>query len=257
MTTRAQLQEKSIAELREIAAAVGIETDGLQKSRLISRIRSPGRWRPTEAPPATSISWPPHSRSETTAATSPSPTPKGGATDDKADDEGRRDRWLGSAASPCWTPRVSEASADDDGSDDDDDDNRGNIRGAQAQPGLPAGLRSPGRGRARGPRGLLDILPEAAGSFAPRVTLPGDKDVYVSAGQIRKFGLRKGDMVKGPIQPCSKKIPAHPHRIRQRHGRRVRQELSPVRGPHAAVPDERLRLEVEGKEARHSPGSST
>src|SRR5690606_35880921 len=38
MTTRAQLQEKSIAELREIAAAAGIETDGLQKSRLISRI---------------------------------------------------------------------------------------------------------------------------------------------------------------------------------------------------------------------------
>ena len=38
MTTRAQLQEKSIGELREIASAVGIETDGLQKSRLISQI---------------------------------------------------------------------------------------------------------------------------------------------------------------------------------------------------------------------------
>ncbi len=42
MSTRAQLQTKSIAELRQIAEAVGVETDGLQKSRLISALMAAG-----------------------------------------------------------------------------------------------------------------------------------------------------------------------------------------------------------------------
>ena len=43
MTTRAQLQSKSIDELRQIAEAVGIETDGLQKSKLISALADAGQ----------------------------------------------------------------------------------------------------------------------------------------------------------------------------------------------------------------------
>ncbi len=43
MTTRAQLQSKSIDELRQIAGAVGIETDGLQKSKLISALVDAGQ----------------------------------------------------------------------------------------------------------------------------------------------------------------------------------------------------------------------
>ncbi|MGH8947291.1 MAG: hypothetical protein ACRDXF_00425, partial [Acidimicrobiia bacterium] len=43
MTTRAQLQSKSIDELRQIADAVGIETDGLQKSKLISALVDAGQ----------------------------------------------------------------------------------------------------------------------------------------------------------------------------------------------------------------------
>ena len=42
MSTRAQLQTKSIAELRQIAEAVGVESDGLQKSRLISALMAAG-----------------------------------------------------------------------------------------------------------------------------------------------------------------------------------------------------------------------
>jgi hypothetical protein len=42
MSTRAQLQTKSITELRQIAEAVGVETDGLQKSRLISALMAAG-----------------------------------------------------------------------------------------------------------------------------------------------------------------------------------------------------------------------
>ncbi|MDH3189988.1 MAG: Rho termination factor N-terminal domain-containing protein, partial [Acidimicrobiia bacterium] len=42
MTTRAQLQSKPIDELRQIASAVGIETDGLQKSKLITALMEAG-----------------------------------------------------------------------------------------------------------------------------------------------------------------------------------------------------------------------
>src|SRR5687768_17290174 len=42
MSTRAQLQTKSIAELRQIAEAVGVESDGLQKSKLISALMAAG-----------------------------------------------------------------------------------------------------------------------------------------------------------------------------------------------------------------------
>ncbi len=49
--------------------------------------------------------------------------------------------------------------------------------------------------------GLLDILPEGYGFLRVGGYLPGDQDVYVSANQVRKFGLRKGDLIEGPVRP--------------------------------------------------------
>ena len=31
--------------------------------------------------------------------------------------------------------------------------------------------------------------------------LPGPDDIYVSPNQIKKYGLRKGDTLEGPIRP--------------------------------------------------------
>ena len=50
-------------------------------------------------------------------------------------------------------------------------------------------------------QGILDILPEGYGFLRVTSYLPGDRDVYVSASQVRKFGLRRGDLVEGPIRP--------------------------------------------------------
>ena len=47
MTTRAQLQSKSIDELREVAQAAGIDTDGLQKSKLIAALMDAGEVKAT------------------------------------------------------------------------------------------------------------------------------------------------------------------------------------------------------------------
>ena len=61
--------------------------------------------------------------------------------------------------------------------------------------------------------GVLDILPEGYGFLRTAGYLPGDKDCYVSQSMIRKAGLRRGDVVAGPIrvQRNQEKVPAIAH----------------------------------------------
>lgn len=51
--------------------------------------------------------------------------------------------------------------------------------------------------------GVLEALPEGFGFLRSSSYnyLPGPDDIYVSPSQIRRFGLRKGDCVKGLIRP--------------------------------------------------------
>ena len=46
-------------------------------------------------------------------------------------------------------------------------------------------------------RGILEVLTDGYGFIRSNNYLPGDQDVYVSPSQIRKFGLRTGDMISG------------------------------------------------------------
>jgi transcription termination factor Rho len=48
--------------------------------------------------------------------------------------------------------------------------------------------------------GTLEILGEGYGFLRPDGLLPSDSDIYVSASQIRRFGLRNGDVVWGVIR---------------------------------------------------------
>ena len=48
--------------------------------------------------------------------------------------------------------------------------------------------------------GILDTLPEGYGFLRCNGYKPSEDDVYVSAGLIKKFRMRKGDMVSGPIR---------------------------------------------------------
>ena len=49
--------------------------------------------------------------------------------------------------------------------------------------------------------GTLEILPEGFGFLRPKGMLPTDNDVYLSVSQIRRFGLRNGDVIWGLIRP--------------------------------------------------------
>jgi transcription termination factor Rho len=95
--------------------------------------------------------------------------------------------------------------------------------------------------------GLLDLRDEGYGFLRTTSYLPGPKDVYVSASQVRRFGLRKGDFVLGATRPpaSNEKYPAL-LRVDEINGMssddartRARfEDLTPL------FPDERLRLEL-------------
>jgi transcription termination factor Rho len=96
--------------------------------------------------------------------------------------------------------------------------------------------------------GLLDLRDEGYGFLRASGYLAGRNDAYVSASQVRRFGLRKGDHVKGATRPpaSSEKYPAlvrvdlineigideARHRVRF-------EDLTPL------FPDSRLRLELD------------
>ena len=95
--------------------------------------------------------------------------------------------------------------------------------------------------------GLLDLRDEGYGFLRTSGYLPGRNDVYVSASQVRRFALRKGDYVKGATRPpaSNEKYPAllrvdqindvNPDDARERPRF---EDLTPL------FPDERLKLEL-------------
>lgn len=48
--------------------------------------------------------------------------------------------------------------------------------------------------------GVLDLLPEGYGFLRTTGYVAGHKDVYVSQSYVRRFGLRRGDVLGGPIR---------------------------------------------------------
>ncbi len=48
--------------------------------------------------------------------------------------------------------------------------------------------------------GILEVLSEGYGFIRSDNYMPGDKDIYISPAQIRRFGLRTGDIIRGPIR---------------------------------------------------------
>ena len=50
-------------------------------------------------------------------------------------------------------------------------------------------------------QGILEIHPDGYGFLRPENFLPSSKDIYVSMTQIRRFGLRTGDLVVGKTRP--------------------------------------------------------
>ena len=242
MITRAKLQEKTLDELRTIAASLEVpDHETLQKSKLIAAIVESDGFEASDEPAPVDL---PDRR----APGAPRRTGiHGEAVRRRAIGFGRRrtrtptigpteDPPTGSPATVA-ARRASERQRPGSGQGQ----GRTAARDAAAtgvgrQPSA-AGLRRVGAG---GPRGHPRHPPRVVRLPAGRPEyLPGDKDVYVSASQVRKFGLRKGDILIGPIRPprSQEKFPAL-IRIDSVSGmtRRGRPQAPQVRRPDPAVP---------------------
>ena len=97
--------------------------------------------------------------------------------------------------------------------------------------------------------GILEVLPDGFGFIRSANYLPGENDVYVSPSQIRRFGLKTGDILRGNtrVKTQGEKFSAllyvssiNGMRPSEALKRRNFEELTPI------FPDERLRMETAG-----------
>lgn len=94
--------------------------------------------------------------------------------------------------------------------------------------------------------GVLEVHPDGFGFLRAENYLPGNKDIYVSMAQIRKFGLRTGDRVTGKTRPAKdgEKLLAllyieriNDESVKAARSRKPFEELTPI------FPDDRYTLE--------------
>lgn len=97
--------------------------------------------------------------------------------------------------------------------------------------------------------GILEIMPDGFGFIRSDNYMPGDSDVYVSPSQIRRFGLKTGDIIRGNtrVKSATEKFSALLYLksvnnlpLDQIMRRGNFEDMTPV------FPDERLRLERPG-----------
>lgn len=98
-------------------------------------------------------------------------------------------------------------------------------------------------------RGILEVMPDGFGFIRSDNFLPGENDVYVAPSQIRRFGLRTGDIIEGNTRIKTmnekfsallylKKVNGFPPELATR--RRNFEDMTPI------FPDQRIRLETPG-----------
>ncbi len=201
---RSVLETKQVAELKEIAKTLDIKTAGLKKAEIIEKISgnsNGGAPKREIAPP------PPISNGNDPSGSAPavSSNRDESAMDDRDNRSDPRQQQRRPQGQNNPRPRPQREKAEP----------RGRRRrrgrgptGTATGGGVPHYMReerwedleAEDDPDAEVRTGILDLLPEGYGFLRTSGYLPGDKDVYVSVSQVRRFHLRKGDEVKGSVR---------------------------------------------------------
>jgi transcription termination factor Rho len=236
---RSVLAGKAVTELKEIAKAQGVKVTGLKKAQIVDAIAgtSAGTSGGNGSKPSAGAAQQPRVREkapvpapissggteqQSSAGSSPPSESRPGTRDESATDERerrpdegqRRGRQQGRDNRPQRQREKAEPSRDN------NRDGRGRRR-RRGRSG-PGGGGGGGGGGGNVPHymrderwedleaeddpnaevrtGVLDLLPEGYGFLRTNGYLPGDRDVYVSVSQVRRFHLRKGDEVTGSVR---------------------------------------------------------
>jgi transcription termination factor Rho len=221
---RSVLESKPVTELREIAKSLDVKVTGLKKAEIVDAIATGNGSRNKHAPPTSvatatpapeapaanpAVAPPPVSTNGGQAAPATNRTEGAGVRDEGAADERERSqedfrrRPQGQNRSrprEKAEPRESRGRRRRRG--------RGGGGGGQPGGGVPHYIREDryedveveDDSGAEVRTGILDLLPEGYGFLRTSGYLPGDKDVYVSVSQVRRFHLRKGDEIVGSVR---------------------------------------------------------
>lgn len=97
--------------------------------------------------------------------------------------------------------------------------------------------------------GILEVMPDGYGFIRCENYLPGENDVYVAPSQIRRFGLKTGDILRGNkrVKTQQEKFSAllfirtiNGYSIEESAKRKAFEDMTPI------FPNERIRLETYG-----------
>ncbi len=97
--------------------------------------------------------------------------------------------------------------------------------------------------------GMLEVMPDGYGFIRCENFLPGENDVYVAPSQIRRFGLKTGDIVEGNTRIKTqnekfsallyiKRINGYTPEVAQKRGNF--EDMTPI------FPDEKIKLDIPG-----------
>jgi transcription termination factor Rho len=210
---RSVLESKAVTELKEIAKTLDIKTTGLKKAQIVDAIA--GNNGAKESPKSVAPKQesrrevaPPRPDSEGSNGSNGGSVRDDSAVDDresKMDEQHRRRRPQGRDQGRDQRQRPREKA---------EPRGRRRRRGRSGGGGGGGGRDVPHFQReerwedleaeddpnAEVRTGILDLLPEGYGFLRTSGYLPGDKDVYVSVSQVRRFRLRKGDEVTGSVR---------------------------------------------------------
>jgi transcription termination factor Rho len=221
---RRVLEKKALAELREIADALDLGSVArMKKADLVDLIMG----------------------------AAPDANGNGSGSSDANDVDGEavaEDAGSGEASPDAGD--AADADAGDDGGDGGDDDDRGRNRQRRRR---NRGGQGDDLDDAEVREGVLDLLPEGYGFLRTTSYLSGALDVYVSQSYVRRFNLRRGDRVAGPIRSNNRgsdKFPALA-RVDTVEGidldDHLELERPDFRDLTAIAPTERLTLETDGE----------
>ena len=209
---RSALEGKAVSELKEIAKSLDLKVSGLKKAEIIDRIAGNSSSNGASAPPAAPKREAAPSfdagNGESTPAT-PGVRDEGAMDDrDSRDDRNRNRHRPPQGRDRSSRPREKAEPQGRGGGRRRRRGRGGGSGGGGGGGGIPHYIRderwedleAEDDPNAEVRTGILDLLPEGYGFLRTSGYLPGDKDVYVSVSQVRRFRLRKGDEVTGSVR---------------------------------------------------------
>ncbi len=187
---REKLQSFTLSQLKEIAKSAGLKgITGLKKEELIERLVELDAKMQSEKAAKEAEEKKAESKSESKSSEKKASAKKTGEkkSDEKKHEGKKQEAKKSEVKKPAQEPAKEEKPAEE---------KKAEVAADAAKNNRTENAYVPQEGDEPA-YGILEVMPEGYGFIRCDNYLPGENDVYVSPAQIRKFGLRTGDVLDG------------------------------------------------------------